>query len=123
MINYIKNINYVNTLSDYKVSINPFTKILVYIINDEIVGFLDYSLIYDRIEIDYIFVKSEFRNQKIAYKLIRYMMNENYTNITLEVNINNIYAIKLYKDLGFEIISIRKNYYNGIDGYLMEVKK
>lgn len=47
MINYIKNINYVNTLSDYKVSINPFTKILVYIINDEIVGFLDYSLIYD----------------------------------------------------------------------------
>lgn len=124
MIKFIDEIDYINNLSDYKVTINSFTKILVYIINEEIVGFLDYSLMFDKIEINYIFIKEEFRNNKIAYKLISYMIeNNDFSNITLEVNINNLYAIKLYKSLGFKIINVRKNYYNGVDAYLMEVRK
>ena len=42
-------------------------------------------------------------------------------NITLEVNEKNP-AVKFYKKIGFEIVSIRKGYYNGQDGYLMEKK-
>ena len=41
------------------------------------------------------------------------------TNITLEVNVNNTNAIKLYQKNGFKIVSRRENYYNGTDGYLM----
>ena len=41
-------------------------------------------------------------------------------NITLEVKKDNIVALKLYKKMGFEEKAIRKNYYNGIDGILME---
>ena len=41
------------------------------------------------------------------------------SNITLEVNINNISAIKLYEKNGFKVVSKRENYYNGVDGYLM----
>ena len=123
MIKVVNDITYLNCLSDYKVTLNPFNKIIGYYINDLLVAFLDYSVMYEKIEINYIFVVNEYRRKNIAYNLIKYIIdNYKFDNITLEVNINNINAIKLYKKLGFKVISIRKNYYDGIDGYLMEVK-
>ena len=44
-------------------------------------------------------------------------------SITLEVNKNNIPALNLYKKFNFNEVAIRKGYYNGIDGILMERKK
>ena len=44
-------------------------------------------------------------------------------NITLEVKIDNTPAIKLYKKFDFEEVALRKGYYNGVDGILMERKK
>ena len=44
-------------------------------------------------------------------------------NITLEVKIDNYPAIKVYEDNGFKMVAIRKGYYNGIDGILMERNK
>ena len=41
-------------------------------------------------------------------------------NITLEVKKDNLPAIHLYKSAGFEEKAIRKGYYQGIDGILME---
>ena len=123
MIKEIKDINYINNLSNYKVTLNPFNKVIGYYINDTLVGFLDYSVMYEKIEINYIFVINEYRRKSIAYNLIKYVVdNYDFENITLEVNVNNVSAINLYKKLGFKIISIRKKYYDGIDGYLMEVK-
>jgi len=37
------------------------------------------------------------------------------TSITLEVNSNNIPAQKLYEKFGFNVVGIRKKYYNNID--------
>lgn len=123
MIKEIKDINYINNLSNYKVTLNPFNKVIGYYINDTLVGFLDYSVMYEKIEINYIFVINEYRRKSIAYNLIKYVVdNYDFENITLEVNVNNVSAINLYKKLGFKIIGIRKKYYDGIDGYLMEVK-
>ena len=123
MIKEVNDITYLNSLSDDKVTLNPFNKIIGYYINDLLVAFLDYSVMYEKIEINYIFVVNEYRRKNIAYNLIKYIIdNYKFDNITLEVNINNINAINLYKKLGFKVISIRKNYYDGIDGYLMEVK-
>ena len=123
MIKEIKDINYINNLSNYKVTLNPFNKVIGYYINDILVGFLDYSVMYEKIEINYIFVINEYRRKSIAYNLIKYVVdNYDFENITLEVNVNNVSAINLYKKLGFKIIGIRKKYYDGIDGYLMEVK-
>lgn len=121
MISKTTNINYLNTLSDYKITINPFSNILIYEKDNKIVAFLDYSKMYEKIEINYIFVIEEYRKQNIAYELIDYMIkNNDFENITLEVNVNNIKAINLYKKHGFEVVAIRKKYYNGVDGYLME---
>ena len=41
-------------------------------------------------------------------------------SITLEVREDNISAIKVYEKLGFKRKAIRKNYYDGVDGILME---
>ena len=43
-------------------------------------------------------------------------------NITLEVKADNVKAINLYKSFDFISVAIRKKYYNGIDGILMEKK-
>ena len=44
----------------------------------------------------------------------------NVLSITLEVKKSNNNAIHLYEKLGFNKVSIRKGYYQGIDGILME---
>jgi ribosomal protein S18 acetylase RimI-like enzyme len=54
--------------------------------------------------------------------LIELGKNKNITNITLEVNVENKYAIKLYEKYNFQIVAKREKYYNGVDGYLMERK-
>ncbi len=125
MIVELKNIEDLNELynlykEDYKPHINEFTKVYGYLVNGNYVGFLVIDVIYDRCEIIDIFVINEFRNNKIATNMIN-MIEQKFKidNITLEVNINNVNAISLYKKLGFKKVSIRKGYYNGCDALLM----
>lgn len=116
-------IDFINTFSEYQVKQNPFSQVYVYIIDGTIVGFLDYSVIYERLEINYIFVLKEYREKGIAFELIHQMMKDTeWENITLEVNILNEPAIHLYKKLGFEVVATRPSYYDGVDAYLMEVR-
>lgn len=100
-----------------------FSKEFVCIEDNEIMGIIVYSLIYDRIELNYIFVNKLKRKMGIATKLMNYMiedgMKHNVMNITLEVNVNNVAAISLYKKHGFIVGAIRKGYYDGEDAYLM----
>ena len=103
---------------------NPFGHYLVYLdSNNEIVGYLYYSDIYDRAEINQIEVDVFHRNCGIASKLLEKMFSSVQKSITLEVKKDNIPAISLYKKYDFEEIGIRKGYYQGIDGILMERKK
>lgn len=102
---------------------DDFNKTYVYEKNESIVGFINYSLIYDRAELNYIYVDDKYRRQNIAKEMMEFLINEvtsmNYQNITLEVRNSNINAIKLYKLFNFEEAAIRKNYYNGEDAILM----
>ena len=109
-----------------KKSISPYLHRIEYVQDDNILGYLEYSIIYDRMEIDNIFVKEEYRHQGIASKMMNYIIeiykNNNLNNITLEVRVSNIKAISLYKKYGFKEVSIRKYYYGNEDGILMEMK-
>ena len=120
-LNY--NFNYV--LSDVNDDIrnNPFSKYLLYILDGRIVGYINYYLIYDKIEIANFDVLPNYQNQKIGSKLLERLISD-YTgkvdNITLEVKVDNDKAVYLYQKYGFIKKAIRKGYYNGIDGILME---
>ena len=117
-----------NTFINYDIIINdiknnPFWKILLYKKNNEIIGFIYYSEIYERIEINQFEIKKEYRNCGFGNIFLNEFIKRVNKDITLEVNINNIAAIKVYENNGFVKKSIRKGYYKGIDGILMERKK
>lgn len=103
---------------------NQFTNYLTYIVDSQAVAFINYYTMYERAELININVLEKFQNQNIATKLINRMIddcqNKNIKSITLEVKITNEKAIHLYKKFGFQEIGIRKGYYQGVDGILME---
>ena len=103
---------------------NPFARRIEYVINDKVIGYLDYSLIYDRMEIDNFCVLDEYRNQGIGTKLLAHLISiaisYRVINITLEVRVSNEIAINLYKKFGFREVALRKFYYGNEDGILME---
>lgn len=98
---------------------NPFLKNYVYLENNQPIGLISYSLIYDRIELEYIWTSFEHRKKGIASKLMDKMIEEKVNNITLEVRTTNEGAINLYKKYNFKVVSTRKNYYGNEDAYLM----
>ena len=103
---------------------NPFARRIEYVVEDKVIGFLEYSLIYDRIEIDNFSVLEEYRREGIGTKLMSYLVSLaiglRVVNITLEVRVSNDIAINLYKKFGFREVALRKYYYGDEDGILME---
>lgn len=103
---------------------NPFRNRVEYQLDNKCIGYLEYSLIYDRIEIDNLFINPEYRNQKIGTKLMAYLVSLaielHVINITLEVRVSNEIAKKLYKNFGFREVALRKFYYADEDAILME---
>ena len=103
---------------------NPYARRLNFYQDNEIIGYLDYSLIYDRIEIDNFLVNEDSRGQGIGKKLLSYLVvigiNNHVVNITLEVRKSNQIARNLYKKFGFREVALRKFYYGDEDGILME---
>ena len=102
---------------------NPFTKWYIYELNNEIVGFINIDIIYEKAEIEYIYVVEKWRKNKIATKLLekaeKDLINKRVSTITLEVNVNNFSAIKFYEKNKNKKINIRKHYYGNDDAYLM----
>ena len=118
----VDNFNY--KLTEKEFSTNPYLKIITYVEKDKIIGFLLYSLIYDRIEIEQFEVITKERGKGIGDKLLKYLIEKykdsDIKNITLEVKEDNIIAINLYEKYGFKKIATREKYYDGINGLLME---
>ena len=112
------------TLTKENMEDNPFIHYLAYMVDGEMVGFISYSILYERAELNYIFVKTEYRGSKVGTLLLENMFEKcnavNVKNITLEVRESNIAAIKLYELKGFEKVKKRANYYQSEDGLLME---
>lgn len=127
MIKEIVDIDVINSfLKEFNTSIDEigvFSHYKVYIDNTRIVGFLNYDLIYNRIEIDYIYVVESYRKKGIASKLLEELLMEanenNCENITLEVRKSNNSAINFYKKNLFNEVANRVSYYGNEDGILM----
>ena len=105
-----------------ELSNNPFGKVLILKENNEIIGYIYYSDIYERAEINQFEINEIHRNCGKGNILLKELINKLQKDITLEVKKDNYPAIKLYEKNGFINKAIRKGYYNGIDGILMERK-
>lgn len=103
---------------------NPFIYYLGYKSNNELIGFISFSVLYERAELNYIFVKPEYREGLVATLLVEEMFKlcsaKGVKSITLEVRESNEAAIKLYEKTGFSSIAKRDRYYQDEDGLLME---
>ena len=108
---------------EHDLQVNPFGRYLLELENDKIIGYLYYSDIYDRAEINQIEVEVSHRNCGKATKLLQKMLELVEKSITLEVKKDNIPTINLYKKFGFQEKAIRQGYYQGVDGILMEREK
>ena len=91
-----------------------------YYIDNELVGIIIYKTLYDTTDLLYIVVDKLYRNKNIASTLLENLIKES-NKIILEVRCDNKNAIKLYKKYNFKIINIRKNYYDNMDAYVMEL--
>lgn len=101
-----------------------FSFYYVYQVGHEVIAMISYAIMYERAELNYIYVKPEYRGTQIGSLLmedmIRRCADKKVQSITLEVRSENVAAIQLYKKHGFAEIAIRKNYYQNEDGILME---
>ena len=100
---------------------SPFSYGIIYIDKGRIIGFLNYSIMYEKAEINMIYVLEEFRNRGIGSKMLDYTLKrcKICENITLEVRKDNVCAISLYKKFGFKEAALREKYYGSVDGVLM----
>lgn len=91
--------------------------------DNKILGFAGILTILDESNIMNIVTKKNKRNLGIGSLLLSELINIskklNMNSITLEVNENNIPAIKLYQKYNFQTVGIRKKYYNNIDSAIL----
>ena len=115
--------NFVNEYDIDKIELYDWLNLLVYEENDKVVGFIEFGNNVGNIDIYTIAIDENFIRHGIATKLIDYVKeNYNYETITLEVRSKNDAAIKMYKKNNFEVINIRKKYYENDDAYVMQYK-
>ncbi len=106
---------------------NTNSKYIVAKLNNEIVGFAGIINTLDQMEITNIVVRKDMRNQGIGNtllnELIKLTIASKMNTIFLEVNSNNLSAIRLYEKNGFKQVGLRKKYYNNTDdAILMNLK-
>ncbi|WP_295885191.1 ribosomal protein S18-alanine N-acetyltransferase [uncultured Anaerococcus sp.] len=113
-----------NLIKDLKS--NSFLNHYVAELDGKVVGFYISSHVLDQAEIFTIAVNKKYKKMGIATALLNHLvetsLSKNIKEVWLEVSTNNIPAINLYKKFGFEIMGIRKNYYQklGEDAYNMK---
>ena len=108
--------------------LNNNSKYIIAKYNGQIIGFAGIWKAVDDIHITNIVTAKKFRKQNIGSLLLSNLiklakLEKNINEITLEVNSNNVPAIKLYEKFGFKIVGIRKKYYNNIDDAIIMTLK
>lgn len=92
---------------------------------EKILGYCGIVMVQDEGDITNVAVAKELQNQGIGKQLVKELLLQTKTRgvkkVFLEVRASNARAIHVYEKMGFEQISIRKNYYEAPteDGLVM----
>ena len=106
-------------------------KKLYYVVEDAngVVGYAGAWIVYDEGQITNIAIRPSARRQGFGAKLTSALIEECFKRgmheIFLEVRISNLSALSLYRQLGFTVKGMRKNYYSEPkeDAYIMSLIK
>lgn len=102
---------------------NTNSNYIVAKMNNTIVGFAGFVILYDEADITNIVVNKHFRHMGIGTIILKALINIakslNMNVLNLEVNSSNIFAINLYKNLSFVQCGLRKKYYNNLDDAIL----
>ncbi|EOH99132.1 ribosomal-protein-alanine acetyltransferase [Enterococcus moraviensis ATCC BAA-383] len=89
---------------------------LVLIMEDQWVGFISFHLVLDEVEITHVAIQKAFQKQgygsQLIDQMISYVLEQEVSQVFLEVRESNVQAKSLYEKKGFNTINRRKNYYN-----------
>ena len=105
---------------------------IYYVLEQEdglIAGYAGLWQVLDEGQITNIALRRKFRRKGYGELLVRVLMEAAWeagcNDIFLEVRVSNRDALHLYRKLGYEVLSVRKNYYSDPveDAYVMDCKK
>lgn len=106
---------------------NPLSTYIVALDDGQVVGYAGLWQPLDEGHITNIVTRQDRRENKIATnmleKLIQIAKEKELKCVTLEVNVHNKIAIKLYQKYQFEEVGRRLKYYNNTDDALIMTKK
>ena len=104
---------------------NDMSLYFIAMVDQKRVGYVGSWLTIPNAEILNLFVTKEYRGLGIGTKLmmevINVCVNKRIELLTLEVNVNNKYAIKMYEDLNFYVSHTRKRYYDNKEDALLMI--
>ena len=106
---------------------NDMSRYFIAVVDKKRAGYVGSWLTIPNAEILNLFVSEEYRGLGLGKKLMnevcKVCIKENIKSLTLEVNKNNKYAVKMYEDLGFKVGTIRKKYYDNKEDALLIIKE
>ena len=109
---------------------NPLSEYIVALSDEEVVGYAGLWKPIDEGHITNIVTKKDKRGSGVGAKMleeiIKLAKSKQLKCVTLEVNVRNDIAIKLYEKYDFKEVGKRNKYYNGIDDAIimtLEFKK
>ena len=94
---------------------NAFSHFFAYEVEDKIVGYACVRIMYEEAQICNVAVLPEHRRKGIATELLQavadFAREQGCDHAELEVNVENIAAVELYRKCGYDQVGIRKNFY------------
>jgi ribosomal-protein-alanine N-acetyltransferase len=81
----------------------------------EVIAFINYWVVHDEIHVLNVAIHPDWRRRGLASQLMEHAISTGRRTasrlMTLEVRRSNTAAIQLYESLGFEVVDIRRRYY------------
>lgn len=104
---------------DYEIGENPYAHTYTAIMDNQVVGYIDFMITFSSCTINLIAVKEEYRKKGVGNRLLGQLLkdcsaqkDEEVEFVTLEVRSSNANAISFYKKHQFQQVTVKKGYYD-----------
>lgn len=110
----------------YELEENEFSYLFVLENSGVLVGYYGFWVMFEDADITKVSIRKEFQGMKLSNILMEDCLNRakalEIEKINLEVRVDNLRAINLYKKYGFKELIVRKNYYGKDEDALIMVR-